>query len=463
MNPFSDENLTRALREASGSLAEPDARPTCSGVEDAHNLKTELESLHNFPLGKIGRKLYRLMIKQWPKPDNNYDWVYEPGALELIPIEKASVLSAANKLSSSHAAATKVTPLAVASISDLAPATSNVAELSIVVDLQNEEVGGFRAGNALPEGKNDDEFVCHWQQESPVLKMLGEQLTAPKKLIPGFNVLTVLDYNYNLKLPDLRDICSLEYLDSKSIEGLSHALESPLLESYNFTMIPFGKKLKWVNGLSSVSKRGGVRITKPSARRFSREVDQIFSSEQFDGRVLFTEEAHHARITSVAEIELVLRTMNSALTTFQSRMAVGCTASPKNPFHAAVDFVMGIFKLKENQSQTIKECHDSGAGEFELVEWRLDVDPSSDLALKGSAGHFRDYWFKLQNHQLSLKWQDKAGQRHPETIFLVGDAEPERAGAMMVTAFEDAHVGQERAMRLIGSLKDFVELQARVH
>lgn len=463
MNPFSDENLTRALREATGSSPDPDSSPTCSGVEEAHHLKTELESLHNFPLGKIGRKLYRLMIKQWPKPDNNYDWVYEPGALELIPIEKASVLSAANKLSSSHATATKVTPLAVASISDLAPATSNVAELSIGVDSQEEELADFRAGNALSEGKGDDELVRRWQRESPVLIMLGEKLTAPKKLIPRFDVLTGQDGNYNFKLPDLRDICSLEYLDSKSIEERSHALELPLLESYNLTVIPFEKKLKWVNGLSGVSMRGGVRINPPSAGRISCVLDQIFSSEQFDGRVLFTEEAHHARITSVAEIELVLQTMNSALTTFQSRMAVGCTASPKNPFHAAVDFVMGIFKPKENQSQTIKGCHDSGAGEFESVEWRIDVDPSSDLALKGSAGHFRDYWFKLQNHQLSLKWQDKAGQRHPETIFLVGDAEPERAGAMMVTAFEDAHVGQERAMRLIGSLKDFVERQARVH
>ena len=34
---------------------------------------------------------------------------------------------------------------------------------------------------------------------------------------------------------------------------------------------------------------------------------------------------------------------------------------------------------------------------------------------------------------------------------------------MMVTAFEDAHVEQERAVRLIGSLKDFVERQTRVH
>lgn len=463
MNPFSDESLARALRQATGSLPESDISPTHNGGEDANQLKAELESLHNIPLGRVGRKLYRLMIKQWPKPDDNYDWVYEPGALQLIPIERASISSVANKLSSSNAETAKITPLVAATVADLASTNNGGAELTIVVDPQVREAETFQANNAQSEGEEIDEFVCHWQQKSPVFELQDNNLAAPKKTIPKFNAFKALGSNYNLKVPALQAIWSLEYLDSKSIESESRVLESSLMEHCRFTIIPFEKKLRWAYSLPSVSERGGICINEPLAGRFSRKVDELFSSEKVDDRVFFVEEAHRARITGVAEIELVLRTMNSALTTFQSRKSVGYTATPRNPFYAAVDFIMGIFKPKEDESRAMKKYRDNGSGEFELVEWRFDVDPSSELALRGSAGHLRDYWFKLQNHQLSLKWQDKAEQRHPETIFLVGDAEPERAGMMMVTAFENAHVEQERAVRLIGSLKDFVERQARVH
>lgn len=463
MNPFSDENLTRALRQATGSLPEPDISPNPGGGEDANHLKAELESLHNTPLGRVGRRLYRLMIKQWPKPDDSYDWVYEPGALELIPIERASISSVANKLSSSGAATAKISPLVGATVSDLASTDNGAAELTIVIGSQVREAESFQANNAQSKGEEIDEFVCHWQQESAVVELLDNNLAVPEKLIPELNVIKAVGSNYNVKVPARQAVWSLEYLGSKSIECESHALESPLMKRSSFTLIPFEKKLRWTNSSSSVSRRGVVCINEPFAGRFSREVDELFSSEQVDARVLFVEEAHRARITGVAEMELVLRTMNSALTTFQSRKTVGYTAIPKNPFYAAVDFVMGIFKPKEDESRTMKKYRDNGICEYELVEWRIDVDPSSEFALRGSAGHLRDYWFKLQNHQLSLKWQDKAEQRHPETIFLVGDAEPERAGMMMVTAFENAHVEQERAVRLIGSLKDFVERQARVH
>lgn len=463
MNPFSDENLARALREATGALAESDTSPARGGIEDAHQLKTELESLHNIPLGRVGRKLYRLMIKKWPKPDDSYDWVYEPGALELISIEKASALSVANKLSSPHAAAAKVTPLVISTVSDLASTINGAAESSGVVDPQVGEVESFRANNVQCEGEEINGSVWHWQQESPGFKLLGENLAVPKTLIPEFKVLRAVGSNYNLKVPIQQAIWSLEYLGGEGMKGMSHALESPLVERCSFTVIPLEKKFRWNNSVSGGLGRVGICTNKPSVGLFNREVDKLFSSERLDARVLFAEEAHRASIAGVAEIELVLRTMNFALSTFRSRMAVGYTATPKNPFHAALDFVMGIFKSKEDESQAIKKYRDNGAGEFELVEWRMDVDPSSELALRGSAGHLRDYWFKLQNHQLSLKWQDKTEQCHPETIFLVGDAEPERAGMMMVTAFEDAHVEQERAMRLIGSLKDFVERQARVH
>lgn len=54
--------------------------------------ESDLKSVVENPFGMLGRRLYRAMMKQWPKPEESYDWVYEPGQLELTPISSVESL-----------------------------------------------------------------------------------------------------------------------------------------------------------------------------------------------------------------------------------------------------------------------------------------------------------------------------------------------------------------------------------
>lgn len=89
MKSFSDNDLaTRVFRETVG-LPEDGSGDT---PEDAKNLRVQMETLESNPFGILGRKLYRNLMKQWPKP-GDYSWLYEPGAAKTTSIEEFNARS----------------------------------------------------------------------------------------------------------------------------------------------------------------------------------------------------------------------------------------------------------------------------------------------------------------------------------------------------------------------------------
>jgi len=197
---------------------------------------------------------------------------------------------------------------------------------------------------------------------------------------------------------------------------------------------------------------------RPSMRAGTPQFDKIVGDTH--NRRLSIDEAHRA-LEVAADIKSVLQSIEHALTKYQSKTFMSYTASPRRAWVTAVEYIVNIFKSKSEREFPC--THRLHKGCVERVEWKLDRNSSSELALRGTAGHMRDYWFQLHNHQLSLRWHNKAEQTQPQTIFQVGSSEPVAAGEGMVAGLENAHVDYDRAVEIMGSLKEFVERQTQVH
>jgi hypothetical protein len=88
MNKFSDDDLTQAFRKANRSIGNNRSGLSREGNEE---FDREMEALESNYFGLVGRRLYRELKKHWPKPEENYDWVYLGKAADCTPIENLSV------------------------------------------------------------------------------------------------------------------------------------------------------------------------------------------------------------------------------------------------------------------------------------------------------------------------------------------------------------------------------------
>lgn len=420
MNYFSDEDLTRALRESRGLSSEPDeTRSLQSKREDDEQLKEEMEKLSDYPLGKFGRSLYRLMVKKWPKAEDNYDWVYAPGDLEIIPLHEASD-SALSKVKLANPALAPVGAVTVITESMDTLPTPGTITIVKSAGLRPPQIP--RSQRVRSDTDREGFMIDVKPFPSAQARILNLKYIRDTKFVGGARPENLIPRN--------------AFINSEGIYRRQDVLPLNLN-----TMIK-----------SALPGRPGVKVG-------MRVFDKFIGSKCFP-RYVFIDESHRAH-GDVADIKSALKSIEHALTKYQSKGLVVYAASPRSPWNAAVDFVCNIFKSKhETELSGNHQLHSKGV---ERVEWTLDRDPASALALRGSAGHMRDYWFKLQDHQLWFGWHNKSEHTAPQTIFKVGSSEPVAAGELMVAALESAHVEREKAMELMGSLKDFVERQTQVH
>ncbi|RMT85501.1 hypothetical protein [Pseudomonas viridiflava] len=89
-NPFAPDKLNRALERASGT--DSDDFSTKS-AEDPGFLEERRSRLGN-PLSLLSRRFYREAMKEWPNPEENYNWLYDDS-----PIESADHYAQNNLLS----------------------------------------------------------------------------------------------------------------------------------------------------------------------------------------------------------------------------------------------------------------------------------------------------------------------------------------------------------------------------
>ncbi|WP_338443893.1 hypothetical protein QCL51_17850 [Pseudomonas sp. LTR0] len=450
MNYFSDEDLARALRESRGLPPEPDeTRSIQAKKEDDEQLREELASLADNPLGKFGRALYRLMVKRWPKAEESYDWVYAPGELDLIPAHE-SIDSASNKVKLAHVTLTTVAPVAVLSEPRVASAeaANTNAELESVAK-EREHVQYSIHTQADVQLKEVSHHI--WLET-----VRGSYVNVPRsqKAASGSDIVDLNDVDVKLSPSAQQFLSGIEYFGSETLKGTACAvqLSGPLTS--------LSKLYNRKNTLPLISHGETVKASRRPFIRVDMQAFDKFIECKTYYRNLFIDEAHRTS-EAAADIKSALQSIDHALTKYKNKKHMAYTASPRSAWFAAVDYVCNIFRPKpENELSDTHGLHKEGV---ERVEWKLDRDSSSELALRGSAGHLRDYWFKLHNHQLSLRWQNKEEQTPPQTIFQVGSSEPVAAGEMMVTALENAHVDYDRAVELMGSLKEFVERQTQVH
>jgi hypothetical protein len=172
--------------------------------------------------------------------------------------------------------------------------------------------------------------------------------------------------------------------------------------------------------------------------------------------------------STLKALELVLR---------KYKDTVAFVAKPRSPIQVACDFITGIFKWHDVSANVKPDATSpkpsSGYGyqyrdglietvDQESIQWQLIPHYVRGLAVRGSSGTSKDYWFTVHNHQMSLVFQNKEEQSPPVTIFKVANDEPESVGVKMIDSFKDHHM-EDKVLKLLGPLRDIVEGQVRVH
>ncbi|WP_339535240.1 hypothetical protein [Pseudomonas hunanensis] len=433
MNRFSDESLTREFNEAIGpSDSTPEGEPGSRAGNDslAHErFKTELETLQDNPFGLIGRRLYRRLMKRWPKPDENYDWVYAPSELESTAVDASEV------------------PPSVTGVNNESKLKAPLKQVPVLRVLHDQG-----AAESSHRGAEQNCFVLD----------LGV-------------VIEPLETNSPKKHPavELVNAVGVDKADSKASHSKGKQAEYWSLQ-HRFNPVaykcPKGQTYSGAGIAAPRAGSGGLWKTRgtPEGKNISREQQIDFLKRSTLSRCItklpsgrpfiMVNECHRTEISLTLEaLDYVVR----ALTDVQSVAYVG---KPRTPFNTAREYLFRIFKGAEEGFNAIaRNAHyRGGAAEPVSVEWRLDPEAGSRLAVKGSAGGVRDYWFKMHNHQLSLMCQDVAEKRPPHTIFQVLNDEPASAGGKMLDALKRQHM-EDQAPKLIGTLKDFVALQSRAH
>lgn len=94
-NPFAPEKLNRALERASGRHSD---EFFTKSTEEAGFLEERKLRLAN-PLSLFSRRFYREAMKEWPKPEANYNWLYEDDIVECNDIKAHNKMAVAERCS----------------------------------------------------------------------------------------------------------------------------------------------------------------------------------------------------------------------------------------------------------------------------------------------------------------------------------------------------------------------------
>lgn len=452
MNPFSDDNLSRVFREAMGLGRESnESRPASETALEADKVRAELEALQSNPLGKVGRKLYRLMMKQWPKAEENYDWVYSPGALELIPLEKfeaSSVESAERKVKLVQPVASSILPVEV----------SAGKVNALVVQASNSSLEDELRATMI------DAIRLNYARRENITRAIAELcLKAQQKSLDMQVVSNVTQGSQQVAGSDIVNFVSATRHSANCAHRVGDFQHQLAIEAFS-KMLPQLQRLAL--GVSTPRRGGNF------SKSHDEELSDLYSDfmgyrpptvdQVADEAMIILDEAHRISAVRLAEMKTILEVLNQAMESYKPT-PLSYAASPRNPFKVAYECILGIFSSKKEEVKNTDGKERAvicvKGWDADVVDWKFDVDPSSDIALKGSVGHLQDYWLKLTDHRLSLKWQNKADHGQPETIFNVDNAQPTLAASVMVAAFQNAHMEHEKAKRLIGSVREFVERQ----
>ncbi|GLO55141.1 hypothetical protein PPUJ20066_11770 [Pseudomonas putida] len=453
MNPFSDDNLSRVFREAMGLGRESnESRPASETALEADKVRAELEALQSNPLGKVGRKLYRLMMKQWPKAEENYDWVYSPGALELIPLEKfeaSSVESTERKVKLVQPVASSILPVEV-SAGKVNALVSQASNSSLEDELRAQMFDAIQIDYARREDvmRAIAALSLDLQQEPLRIQILSNAPQESEQKVAGSDIVNLVSATRRTSVCTHSELTFEHQLGVEAFSKMLPQLEALALGEPN---LPRGVNVCKNDSDDLSNLYSDFMGYRPPA------VDQVA-----DEAMLILDEAHRVSAVRLAEMKTILEVLNQAMESYKPT-PLSYAASPRNPFKVAYECILGIFSSKKEEVKNTDGKERAvicvKGWDADVVDWKFDVDPSSDIALKGSVGHLQDYWLKLTDHRLSLKWQNKADHGQPETIFNVDNAQPTLAASVMVAAFQNAHMEHEKAKRLIGSVREFVERQ----